>query len=43
MAFIQEGAAEMAKKFDLALILTPPWLFLHRIVLRWSKQWLGLE
>ena len=32
----------MTKKIDLALILALLWLFLHRIVLRWYKLFLGV-
>ena len=32
----------MTKKLDLALILVLLWLFLHRIALRWCKQYLGV-
>lgn len=32
----------MAKKLDLALILTLLWLFLHRVVLHWFKHVLGV-
>ena len=32
----------MTKKLDLALILALLWLLLHRIVLRWYKQFLGV-
>jgi hypothetical protein len=37
-----KGAHEMAKKLDLALILALLWLFLHRIVLRWYKHFVGV-
>jgi hypothetical protein len=36
-----QGGLEMVKKLDLALILTLLWLFLHRIVLRCYKVFLG--
>ena len=39
---IRKGAHEMTKKLDLALILALLWLLLHRIVLRWYKQFLGV-
>jgi hypothetical protein len=32
----------MTKKLDLALILALLWLFLHRFVLHWYKQYLGV-
>jgi len=39
---ICEGGYVMTKKVDLALILALLWLFLHRVVLRWYKQYLGV-
>jgi hypothetical protein len=39
---IRKGAHVMTKKLDLALILTLLWLFLHRVVLTWYKQYLGV-
>lgn len=32
----------MTTKLDLALILALLWLFLHRIVLMWYRQYLGV-
>jgi hypothetical protein len=39
---MHEGANEMTKKLDLRLVLVLIWMALHRFVLKWYTNYLGL-